>query len=134
MLGSAREFPPIRLSHTLIHTPQEPKMSNPADSQARRRFLKLAAAGAVAAPIAATLLPRFARAQDLPHLAESDPTAMALGYKEDATKVDKAKFATYKAGSQCDNCKFWTGKAGDAYGPCALFPGKGTAAKGWCSG
>ncbi|HVT33131.1 MAG TPA: high-potential iron-sulfur protein [Rhodanobacteraceae bacterium] len=108
-------------------------MSNPADSQARRRFLKLAAAGAAIAPVAA-MLPRIVRADDMPHLAESDPTAMALGYKEDATKVDKAKFATYKAGSQCDNCRFWTGKAGDAYGPCGLFPGKATAAKGWCSG
>jgi hypothetical protein len=109
-------------------------MSNPADSQARRRFLKLAVAGAVAAPIASTLLPRFARADELPHLAETDPTAVALGYKEDASKVDKAKFATYKPGSLCENCKFWTGKQGDAYGPCQLFPGKATNAKGWCSG
>ena len=109
-------------------------MSHPAESQARRRFLKLAVAGAVAAPIASTLLPRLARAEDLPHLSESDPTAQALGYKEDATKVDKAKFAVYKPGSVCENCKFWTGKQGDAYGPCGLFPGKATAAKGWCSG
>ena len=105
-------------------------MSNPADSQARRRFLKLAVAGAVVAPIVS----RLARAEDLPHLSESDATAMALGYKEDATKVDKAKFTTYKEGSMCSNCKFWTGKEGDAYGPCGLFPGKSTAAKGWCSG
>jgi hypothetical protein len=109
-------------------------MSQPADQQARRRFLKLAVAGAVTAPIASTLLPRLARADDMPHLPESDPTAMALGYKEDATKVDKAKYATYKPGSMCENCKFWTGKAGDAYGPCGLFPGKATNAKGWCSG
>ena len=109
-------------------------MSQTPDTQARRRFLKLAAMGAVAAPIASTLLPRFARADDMPHLAESDPTAMALGYKEDATKVDKAKYATYKPGSMCENCKFWTGKGGDAYGPCGLFPGKATSAKGWCSG
>ncbi|HJT98037.1 MAG TPA: high-potential iron-sulfur protein [Rhodanobacteraceae bacterium] len=109
-------------------------MHHPADSQARRRFLKLAAASVVAAPIAATLLPRFARADDLPHLSESDPTAQALGYKEDASKVDKAKFAVYKPGSLCENCKFWTGKQGDAYGPCGLFPGKATNAKGWCSG
>lgn len=109
-------------------------MSNPAESQARRRFLKLAVAGAVAAPIASTLLPRIARADDMPHLSESDPTAMALGYKEDATKVDKTKFSMYKEGSMCSNCKFWTGNAGDAYGPCQLFPGKATNAKGWCSG
>ena len=109
-------------------------MSDPAESQARRRFLKIAVTGAVAAPIVSTLLPRFAHAQDLPHVSESDPTAMALGYKEDATKVDKAKYTTYKDGSLFENCKFWTGKAGDAYGPCGLFPGKATNAKGWCSG
>ena len=85
-------------------------MSNPADSQARRRFLKLAVAGAVAAPIVSTLLPRFARADDLPHLAESDPTAMALGYKEDATKVDTAKFATYKAGLDVRELQFLDGQ------------------------
>ena len=77
---------------------------------------------------------RVALAADAPKVAESDPTAQALGYKEDATKVDKAKFAVYKPGSLCENCKFWTGKQGDAYGPCGLFPGKATAAKGWCSG
>lgn len=109
-------------------------MSKPADSQARRRFLKIAVVGAVAAPIASTLLPKLGRAADLPHLEESDATAMALGYKHDASLVDKAKYPTYKAGSDCSNCKFWTGKAGDAWGPCALFPGKATAAKGWCSG
>jgi len=109
-------------------------MSHPADSQGRRRFLKLAAMGAVAAPIASTLLPEFARAQDLPHLSESDPTAMALGYKDDATKVDATKFTTFKPGALCDNCKFWTGKQGDEWGPCQLFPGKATHAKGWCSG
>ena len=43
-------------------------MSKTPDTQARRRFLKLAAVGAVAAPIASTLLPRFARADDLPQL------------------------------------------------------------------
>jgi hypothetical protein len=109
-------------------------MSNPAESQARRRFLKLAVAGAAVAPIASTLLLRSASAADLPHLAESDPTAMALGYKEDATKVDTAKYPTYKPGQMCSACKFWTGQPTDAYGPCQLFPGKATAAKGWCSG
>jgi hypothetical protein len=109
-------------------------MSNPAESQARRRFLKLAIAGAVAAPIASTLLPRMASAQDAPHLSESDPTAMALGYKDDATKVDAAKYPAYKPGSVCGTCKFWTGKPTDAWGPCGLFPGKATNAKGWCSG
>lgn len=109
-------------------------MSHSNETESRRRFLKLAVTGVVAAPIVAAVLPEFARAADLPHLEESDPTAMALGYKADATKVDKAKYATYKAGEDCSNCNFWGGKAGDQWGSCQLFPGKDTHANGWCSG
>jgi hypothetical protein len=94
----------------------------------RRTFLitSLGAASALA-------LSRQAFA-DAPHVPESDPTAQALGYKEDATKVDKAKYAKYQAGEMCSNCQLFQGKAGDAYGPCALFGGKQVNAKGWCSG
>ena len=70
---------------------------------------------------------------DAPKVAESDPTAQALGYKEDASKVDKAKFAKYAPGQDCGNCSFYQGKAGDAYAPCPMFAGKQVAAKGWCS-
>jgi len=93
----------------------------------RRTFLitSLGAASALA-------LSRQALA-DAPKVTESDPTAQALGYKEDATKVDKAKYAKYKAGEQCNNCSFYQGKATDAYGPCPMFGGKQVNAKGWCS-
>jgi hypothetical protein len=70
---------------------------------------------------------------DAPKVAESDPTAQALGYKEDATKVDKAKYAKYAAGQDCSNCSFYQGKATDAYAPCPMFAGKQVAGKGWCS-
>lgn len=107
-------------------------MSNPAESQARRRFLKLAATAAVVAPVAAAVLPQVARAQDLPHVdPATDATAKALNYVEDASKASGN--AAYKAGATCANCQFYTGKAGDAYGPCQLFPGKSVAAKGWCA-
>lgn len=106
-------------------------MSNPAESQARRRFLKLAATGAVAAPIAAVVLPRLARADGLPHLDDKDPTAAALHYTPDATTA--ASNPTYKAGSDCGNCQFYQGKSSDEYGPCMLFPGKAVHTKGWCA-
>ncbi|HEY0180098.1 MAG TPA: high-potential iron-sulfur protein [Dokdonella sp.] len=106
-------------------------MSNPAESQARRRFLKLAATGMVAAPIAAVVLPRLAAAADLPHLDPKDPTAAALHYTEDASTASGNP--TYKPGSQCGNCQFFQGQAGDAYGPCMLFAGKAVNAKGWCA-
>lgn len=70
---------------------------------------------------------------DAPKVTESDPTAQALGYKADASKIDKAKFAKFAAGQQCSNCSFFQGKAGDAFGPCQMFAGKQVAAGGWCS-
>jgi hypothetical protein len=70
---------------------------------------------------------------DAPKVAESDPTAQALGYKEDASKVDKAKYAKYAAGQDCGNCQFYQGKAADPYAPCPMFSNKLVASKGWCS-
>jgi hypothetical protein len=68
-----------------------------------------------------------------PLLAESDPTAMALGYKANASSVDKAKFPQYKAGSSCSNCVLYQGAPGAASGPCPLYAGKAVSAQGWCS-
>jgi len=70
---------------------------------------------------------------NLPMVEKSDPQAMALGYVDDATQVDKVKFSSYVSGSQCDNCVLYQGKAGDAVGGCPLFAGKNVTAKGWCS-
>lgn len=68
-----------------------------------------------------------------PLLAESDAQAGALGYKADASKVDKAKFPKYAAGQNCASCALYQGKASDAAGGCPLFAGKQVAGKGWCS-
>jgi High potential iron-sulfur protein len=93
----------------------------------RRTFLisSLSAASALA-------LSRQAFA-DAPHVPESDPTAQALGYKEDATKVDKTKYASYASGHVCSNCTFYQGKATDAFAPCPMFGGKQVKGTGWCS-
>ncbi|MEP6938425.1 MAG: high-potential iron-sulfur protein [Rudaea sp.] len=111
-------------------------MNNKHDSNSiddgRRRFF-VGAGGALGAAVLASTLPRTALADDLPHLALSDPTAIALNYTEDASKVDKAKAPTFVAGSVCANCNFFQGAAA-AFGPCALFPGKAVNAKGWCAG
>lgn len=106
-------------------------MSNPAESQARRRFLRIAVIGAATAPIASMLLPRVGRAADLPHLDPNDATAKALHYTEDASTATGN--AAFKAGSDCANCQFYQGGDGNAYGPCLLFPGKDVNAKGWCA-
>ena len=102
-------------------------MSGHEDIESRRRFLKLAAGTAVAAALV-TGLPRTARADDLPHLSEADPTAKALGYVEDAATTKDPK---HTVGNTCANCQFYSGAA-TGYGPCQLFPGKAVSAKGWC--
>lgn len=89
----------------------------------RRRFLTaLAAAGTVAV---------FPAAADVAPLSETDPTAQALGYRNDAAQVDAAKYPQHQSQQTCANCRFFQGSA--ASGPCQLFPGKSVSAKGWCS-
>jgi hypothetical protein len=84
------------------------------------------------APEAATSAPS-ATAGPLPALDEKDPLAIALGYVDDASRVDTGKHKNYVAGSVCAGCMLFQGKADDAAGPCAIFPGKQVSAKGWCS-
>ena len=73
-------------------------------------------------------------AAELPHLSVKDPSAVAVGYVEDAAQVDAKKYPTYVKGSNCDNCLLLQGASGAAYRPCTLFPGKLVSASGWCSG
>ncbi|GAB2902573.1 high-potential iron-sulfur protein [Paraburkholderia jirisanensis] len=67
-------------------------------------------------------------------ISESDPTAQALGYKADATKVDRAKYSTYMAGETCANCQFYQGQATAPSAPCPLLGSKAVSGKGWCAG
>ena len=102
--------------------------------RSRRSFIALA--GVTSAAVLAGIRPTLGLAQAgaaAPHLSESDPTAKALGYVEDAGKVDKTKFPAFKPGAHCATCNFFQGKAADAYGPCQIFPGKAVNAKGWCA-
>ena len=66
-------------------------------------------------------------------VAESDAQAAALGYKADASKVDKAKFPKFATGQACHTCALFQGKAGAPAGGCPLFAGKQVSAKAWCN-
>lgn len=68
-----------------------------------------------------------------PKLGLTDPSAIALGYVEDAAKVNVAKFPSYVHGSNCANCLQLGGAEGEPYRPCASFNGKLVAIAGWCS-
>ena len=73
------------------------------------------------------------QAQAQAMVAEGDAQASALGYKADATKVDKMKQPKYAAGQVCSNCALFQGAASAVAGGCPLFAGKQVAGKGWCS-
>lgn len=107
-------------------------MSEINSSSSRRLFLRNAAAAAVAAPIAFRLLTQPALAASTkPPLPLDNPQGVALGYIEDAAKVDKAKYAQFKEGSNCNNCQFHQGEVGD-WVDCVLFPNHSVAGPGWC--
>ncbi len=90
----------------------------------RRVFLSSIPVGALALT--------FGNANAAAPLAETDPTAVALGYKADAKKVDTKKFPAYVKGQQCSNCKLYAGKPTDPTAPCSIFAGKSVNANAWC--
>jgi hypothetical protein len=91
----------------------------------RRVFMIGLAAGGTA------LAAGSARAQAT--LPETDPQAVALGYKADTTKVDKKKYPKHEVSQICGNCQLYQGKPTDPAAGCPLFPGKTVAKTGWCS-
>ena len=66
-------------------------------------------------------------------LDRTDPQAVALGFKADSTKVDKAKYPQHTQAQVCGGCNFFQGKPADATAPCQLFRRQAGASKGWCS-
>lgn len=105
--------------------------TNPMNS--RRNFLfKLAVSASAPITLGSKV---FAQTPPPPpgKVEESDPVAQALGYKEDTTKVDKAKYPNHTNEQKCSGCALYTGKAGDKTGPCTVFQNKLVTADGWCA-
>jgi len=92
----------------------------------RRHFIVIAAT-----LVSSAVFPVKSRATVVA-VAESDPTAVALGYKADASQVDRMKFSKYQPGQACAGCQLYQGKP-EGSGPCPLFGAKEVNAKGWCS-
>ena len=94
----------------------------------RREFIARSVVGLVST----TLLPLGAHAAE--ELSETDQSAVTLGYRADASKVDKVKFPRYSAGQECANCQFYQGSPSTKAAACLLFSGKTVAGAGWCNG
>jgi high potential iron-sulfur protein len=97
----------------------------------RRLILKRSVMAVPLLPIL-NLMPLRARSAGLPPLDPSDPTAKALGFVTDSTKVDAATNPTHQAGQKCGTCAQFQGKAGDASGGCNIFAGHSVPQGGWC--
>ena len=102
--------------------------ANPRHFSRRIFLLQIAATGTAA--VAATPV---APAGPAARVDEKDPTAMALGYVNDNSKVDKKRFPQATAAQKCSGCALYQGKAADSAGPCPIFAGKLVSANGWCS-
>lgn len=113
------------------------------NQQSRRDFLKLSAASLVGSYAVTRLMTgaSIAEAAAAGLLKESDPMAQALGYREDATKVDTKKWAK-RAGPDgakqfCYTCVLFQAGGKDpktvAEGVCPAVGNKGVKAKGWCN-
>ena len=99
----------------------------------RRRFFGQVAVAGVGVAAGLTLAQQSFAQGALPELSETDPTAAALGYRADSSKVDAAKYPNHKPEQNCSLCNLVQGNPGDALRPCAIFPGKSVNAKGWCA-
>jgi High potential iron-sulfur protein len=97
----------------------------------RRAIVKSGLMAAAFAPFMG-LLSRIAVAAGLPPLDPADPTAKALGFVTDASKVDAKASPTFKPSQKCGTCAQFQGKAGDATAGCNIFAGKSVPATGWC--
>jgi hypothetical protein len=111
-------------SFTYRITPMQSKIS-------RRAIVKSGLIAGAFIP-AVGLMANSAAAAALPPLDPKDPTAAALGFVTDATKVDAKANPTYKPTQKCSTCAQYLGKAGEATAGCNIFAGKSVPAAGWC--
>jgi hypothetical protein len=113
----------------------------------RRNFIKKSLTILTAVPAAAVItragFVSEAKAQATTALPVDHPMATALGYYEDATKVDTTKWPK-RAGEEgakqfCYNCQLTTEKGLKVEGReedfvrCAIFPDGLVTANGWCN-
>jgi High potential iron-sulfur protein len=93
----------------------------------RRLFVKAGTCGLSLTTLAA-------RGEDpAPRVSEADPTALELGYKQDTSKVDQAKYPGHTPAQRCAGCQMYQSRTGDEWAGCILFSPKQVAANGWCN-
>jgi hypothetical protein len=65
---------------------------------------------------------------------ENEPKAVAVGYRHDTTKVDKARYPKHQATQNCANCLAYApANPTDEWGECDLMSDRLVFKDGWCS-
>lgn len=105
-------------------------MSTPHADRHRRRFIRFALAGALAAPFAALPGTRNANAADKPKLDPASDMARRLSYTHDAESTDNS---ARKADARCANCTHFRGDTDTRWASCNIFPEHLVNADGWCT-
>lgn len=83
----------------------------------------------VAASSALAALPAQASERKL---LETDPQAVALGYRDDTKNVDAKKYPKHSPSQTCTGCLIWKGVTADG-GTCHVFAKRLLSGAGWCS-
>ena len=102
----------------------------------RRNFIRVSLVGVAALLVRkGDLLATNALAADMPLASPDDQQAKALGYVEDAKKLDLKKYPNVLAkkakNPTCANCMFYPDKD-KPQGACQLMPGKAVKAAALC--
>jgi hypothetical protein len=97
----------------------------------RRSIVKSGLIAGAILPVSG-LVCRGAGAAALPPLDPADPTAKALGFVNDAGKVDTKAYPSFKPTQKCGTCAQFQGKPTDPTAACTIFAGKSVPVGGWC--
>jgi hypothetical protein len=65
---------------------------------------------------------------------ENEPKAVAVGYRHDTKKVDRARYPKHQPTQNCANCLAYApAKPTDEWGECDLMSDRLVHRDGWCS-
>lgn len=65
---------------------------------------------------------------------ENEPKALAVGYRHDTSKVDRARYPKHQPSQNCANCLAYApAKPTDEWGECDLMSDRLVHRNGWCS-
>jgi len=97
-------------------------------NKSRRVFLRTAALGAAAVPLAGLAVGSSNAYAAKPHAEDGH----ALGYVNDSTTTDSAR---HQKGQHCSNCVFWAGENSGGWGTCRhpKFADVQVNQNGWCN-